>query len=33
MRLFEFSLTLPTTNIAPNAPLLEMHLDGTVGPK
>lgn len=32
-RLFEFALTLPTTNIPPSAALLEMNEDGTVSPK
>ena len=32
-RLFEFSLTLPTTNILQNAPLLEMNADGTISQK
>jgi hypothetical protein len=29
-RLFEFSLTVPTTNIPPDAPILQMRPDGTV---
>lgn len=33
MRLNEFSLTLPVTNIAPEAPLLTMQPDGTVQEK
>jgi hypothetical protein len=33
MRLFEFTLTLPTTNIPADAPLLSMNEDGTVSPK
>jgi len=32
-RLFEFSLTLPSTNIRQNAPFLEMNVDGTIGQK
>jgi hypothetical protein len=33
MRLNEFTLTLPTTNIAADAPLLQMNPDGTVSAK
>ena len=32
-RLFEFSLALPTTNIPPSAPLLQMQPDGTITTK
>ncbi len=32
-RLFEFALTLPTTNIPADAPLLQMNANGTVSPK
>lgn len=33
LRLNEFSLTLPVTTIPVDAPLLDMHPDGSVGPK
>ncbi|MGH4014342.1 MAG: hypothetical protein ACRDSL_10540 [Pseudonocardiaceae bacterium] len=33
MRLNEFALTLPLTNIPPDAPLLQMNQDGTIGEK
>jgi hypothetical protein len=33
MRLNEFALTLPVTNIAPDAPLLQMNQDGTISEK
>jgi hypothetical protein len=33
MRLNEFALTLPVTSIAPDAPLLRMNQDGTIGEK